>query len=788
MYKYETEAELEKLMQTKLAMMYSNLKEKCKAELFELENFGLLPTSHYIQYVQLYEEREEPAIKICVTVLQNFTVRICVNTKPLPKCHTLWSAVPDPCNTILKLRELLHVISAFSVCPGNPDSTFQTLQEKYMHKDKYITAGYFDDIGYMTIRSSSCALLIKNPRCQNCCLHRKTLNKCLSRKMTKIDTPRKNWIGSTNGNSRMTSSQKIEKLRQLRTFASSLKSEVERLKKKVKQSFETECISLTAADSLDLKNMMDVTEKEILEAFPEKDSIQRLFWAQQKKYLKLVNKRNMKWHPMIIKWCLFMKSKSSSTYDAVRKAGFIHLPSERTLQDYTNIFTRGTGFHNDIICHLGQEVNDLTMKHERIVGILHDEMKIRSDLVYDKKSGQLVGFIDLGKTGNCLSNIQQHLKKEEKAVAKYVLVIMVRGLSTKIKFPLAHFATNGIVADQLFSILWKAVEILEVDLDLNVLFITGDGASPNRRFIRLHEGDGNQSVVHHAENAFSEESRAIYFISDPPHLMKTTRNNFSNSFAHNKTKKLWKNGEHISWQCIVDLYEKHCTGLYRLCPKLSKDHTNLTSYSYMKVNLAVQILSETVANALELTSRNTTKETVKFIRHMNKFFDIMNTRNFKESLKKKNENVKPFTSPDDHRLRYLTKEFLPYFTEWQRTVDLRAGNFTKSERSEMILSYQTIEGLKITVLSVVECIKYCLNNGMPFVLTEKFNQDAIEQHFGCHRASSGSNSNPSLHQFNSSMQKLRIIGSQAMAPLRGNTKRRLQLHVDPTALPKRPRR
>ena len=134
---------------------------------------------------------------------------------------------------------------------------------------------------------------------------------------------------------------------------------------------------------------------------------------------------------------------------------------------------------------------------------------------------------------------------------------------------------------------------------------------------------------------------------------------------------------------------------------------------------------------------------------MDKFFDIMNTRNFKESVKKKNEDVKPFTSPDDPRLRYLTDEFLPYFVEWQRAIDLRPGNFTKSDRSEMILSYQTVEGLKITVLSVVECIKYCLNNGMPFVLTEKFNQDAIEQHFGCHRASCGSNSNPSLHQFNS---------------------------------------
>ena len=56
---------------------------------------------------------------------------------------------------------------------------------------------------------------------------------------------------------------------------------------------------------------------------------------------------------------------------------------------------------------------------------------------------------------------------------------MVRGLSTKVKFLLGHFATYGIVADQLFSMLWEGVEILEVDPDLNVLFTTGDGASPN---------------------------------------------------------------------------------------------------------------------------------------------------------------------------------------------------------------------------------------------------------------------------------------------------------------------
>lgn len=39
----------------------------------------------------------------------------------------------------------------------------------------------------------------------------------------------------------------------------------------------------------------------------------------------------MRWHPMIIRWCLFIRQKSSKAYDAVREAGFINLHSTRTL-------------------------------------------------------------------------------------------------------------------------------------------------------------------------------------------------------------------------------------------------------------------------------------------------------------------------------------------------------------------------------------------------------------------------------------------------------------------------
>ena len=134
-------------------------------------------------------------------------------------------------------------------------------------------------------------------------------------------------------------------------------------------------------------------------------------------------------------------------------------------------------------------------KHQTIVGLLQDEIKIKSDLVYNKHSGELIGFIDLGDIDNEIQNMEESVKNENKPLARYVLVLMVRGVSSNLKFPLAHFATNGVTSDQLFPILWEAIEILEVDLNLKVLHITSDGASPNRRFVRLQRRRPRRSCI-----------------------------------------------------------------------------------------------------------------------------------------------------------------------------------------------------------------------------------------------------------------------------------------------------
>ena len=69
-----------------------------------------------------------------------------------------------------------------------------------------------------------------------------------------------------------------------------------------------------------------------------------LFWNQQLELLKFKDKRQIRWHPMMIRWCLSLKLLSSASYLALRSSNLVILPSERTLRDYTHIVKAKTGF------------------------------------------------------------------------------------------------------------------------------------------------------------------------------------------------------------------------------------------------------------------------------------------------------------------------------------------------------------------------------------------------------------------------------------------------------------
>ena len=97
---------------------------------------------------------------------------------------------------------------------------------------------------------------------------------------------------------------------------------------------------------------------------------------------------------MIIRYCLGLASKSPAVYDDTQ-SGFLMLPSRRRLRDYKNYIRPQQGFNSGVINELSVMVQNISQQ-ERFSVILIDEMKIQEDLVWDKDTGDLIGYVDLG--------------------------------------------------------------------------------------------------------------------------------------------------------------------------------------------------------------------------------------------------------------------------------------------------------------------------------------------------------------------------------------------------------
>lgn len=85
---------------------------------------------------------------------------------------------------------------------------------------------------------------------------------------------------------------------------------------------------------------------------------------------------------------------------------------------------------------------DVKEEKDKYVVLVFDEMKIREDLVFDKHSCELVGFVNLGEVNNILTEFERQCKGEtdvvnDDAIATHMLTFMVRGIFTKLEFPYA---------------------------------------------------------------------------------------------------------------------------------------------------------------------------------------------------------------------------------------------------------------------------------------------------------------------------------------------------------------
>ena len=92
----------------------------------------------------------------------------------------------------------------------------------------------------------------------------------------------------------------------------------------------------------------------------------------------------------------------------------------------------------------------------RYLTLPFDEMNVNEDIVYDKASGDIIGFCNLESLNDELLQAERDTDAHP-PIAKHILAVMIHGLLFKLEFPLAHFSTKIITADLLYPIFGRGL-------------------------------------------------------------------------------------------------------------------------------------------------------------------------------------------------------------------------------------------------------------------------------------------------------------------------------------------
>ena len=336
-------------------------------------------------------------------------------------------------------------------------------------------------------------------------------------------------FGSKTNHRYMSKSLMLNKISELQNKLVKQELYIKNLEKKIENDHR-----MTIVDEELHHNLLSIMQdhnQSIIDNCPE-NSFAKIFWDNQYKAASQKSCKQFRWHPAIIRWCIFLHHKSSKAYELLRKTGILYLPTQRTLRDYTHAYSSTLGFSAELDMQLIKDACMSTLQpFQKHVSLIADEMYIKEGLVYNKHNGQLIGYCNIGEINNHLISLEQEYKGDTatKELASAMLVLMVRGLFTSFTFPYATFATSTLTGEQLVPIFYEALFRLE-RCGFKVTSITMDGNSVNRKFYKLVGSNSTtpKSIAHKFSNPL-DKSRQVLLFSDPPHLIKTARNYLQSS-------------------------------------------------------------------------------------------------------------------------------------------------------------------------------------------------------------------------------------------------------------------
>lgn len=443
--------------------------------------------------------------------------------------------------------------------------------------------------------------------------------------------------------------------------------------------------------------------------------------------------KGFKYSAALKSFALTLQFYSSKAYEFVRKSFDFSLPHQAQIRKWYGKIDADPGFTKPAFIAIKEKVRIAHNNGKQVMcSLMLDEMSIRKHIAWDGKKFR--GFVD---HGNGLYD------DDSLPYAKDVLVLMVVCINSGWKVPCAYFFVDGLSGAERANIVKICIQRVSYT-GAKVVSLTCDG--PSCHFTMLRELGASMipgCLTANFEHP-SNKTERIYVLLDVCHMLKLVRNTFAD----------WGilvdgDGGKIKWQYIIALQKLQQNEGLRLGNKLKLAHIKWQQQK-MKVNLAAQALSSSVADAIQYCAENLKlKEfkgcapTVRFLRMFDRLFDILNSRNplakgFKSALRIANKFVwDPFLS-----------ECFTYIMQL-KTTDSTPMHISRRKTGFVgfLACIQSTKGLFDNLVGRA-------NAPLSYLLMYKFSQDHLELFFSAVRTAGGCNNNPTAQQFTAAFKRL----------------------------------
>lgn len=251
----------------------------------------------------------------------------------------------------------------------------------------------------------------------------------------------------------------------------------------------------------------------------------------------------------------------------------------------------------------------------------------------------------------------------------------------------AKNATKGSILAQL---LLQAIVMLE-EAGAKIHGFVCDGASTNRSMWNILGVNGS---LKESCNSFThpvDPERKVFAFSDTPHLFKCVRNRL-------KQQRYLKNeGQWIKWEYYAEVYKEDVAnaGGLKVCQKITHSHIYPSNCEKMRVKLATQVLSRSMAAGIQFYREQgirkliSSEKTQEFTLFLNNLFDALNRRFPAEGITRNSQDLA------------ILKHGIDWLDSWER--ELESGNIIK----DMFLTILCLVSDHFCCCRLLLCLLFC---------------------------------------------------------------------------------